>query len=130
MLVLSEAVLAIDYEHEHRRKRLSTSTQSSRIAHGYLAAPFRSLVHSSVACGTAATLRLFPQPGETSTALLALDSSGAAVELLAQLRGELADGIEAFELISAPIFDLVEKHIPEASLPFDSKYRWYVLLEA
>ncbi|NNF41287.1 MAG: FAD-binding oxidoreductase [Woeseiaceae bacterium] len=79
---------------------------------------------------TAATLKLFPPPGETSTALLALDNSGDAVELLSQLRGALADGIEAFELVSGPVFELVEKHIVDSRLPFDSKYAWYVLLEA
>lgn len=78
---------------------------------------------------TAATLRLYPDPGETSTALLAVNESSAAVRLLASLRATLADRIEAFELVSGAIFDLVEKHIPAASLPFDDKYPWYVLIE-
>lgn len=79
---------------------------------------------------TAATLRLFPDPGNTSTALVAVRKSGDAVRLLASLRASLADRIEAFELVSEPVFGLVEKHIPDAKLPFDESYPWYVLIEA
>jgi len=79
---------------------------------------------------TAATLRLFPDPGETATALLALDEGGDAVRLLAKLRASLGDRIEAFELVSKRIFDLVEAYIPGARLPFDEAYPWYVLIEA
>jgi len=79
---------------------------------------------------TAATLRLFPDPGNTSTALVAVRESGDAVRLLASLRAALADRIEAFELVSEPVFGLVEKHIPDAKLPFDESYPWYVLIEA
>lgn len=78
---------------------------------------------------TAATLRLFPDPGETATALLALSKSGDAVRLLANLRASLADRIEAFELVSERIFDLVETYIPGAKLPFDETYPWYILIE-
>lgn len=78
---------------------------------------------------TAATLRLFPDKGETSTALVALNDSGSAVRLLANLRTSLADRIEAFELVSDRIFGLVEKHIPDSRLPFDECYPWYVLIE-
>ncbi len=79
---------------------------------------------------TAATLRLFPDPGLTSTALVAVKHSGDAVQLLAQMRTSLADQIEAFELVANPVFTLVEKHIPDASLPFDERYPWYVLIDA
>ena len=79
---------------------------------------------------TAATLRLFPCPGETSTALLAIRNSGDAVRLLANLRGSLEDRIEAFELVSEPVFALVEKYVPGAKLPFGESFPWYVLVEA
>jgi len=79
---------------------------------------------------TAATLRLFPEPGETETALVALRASGDAVSLLNELRTALSDRIEAFELVSRRVFGLVEKHIPGAALPFASEYPWYVLIEA
>ncbi|MGI9235972.1 MAG: FAD-binding oxidoreductase [Woeseiaceae bacterium] len=79
---------------------------------------------------TAATLRLFPDPGEMSTALIAVRESGDAVRLLAALRASISDQIEAFELVSGPVFELVEAHISGASLPFDEAYPWYVLIEA
>ena len=79
---------------------------------------------------TAASLRLFPDPGDTSTALISLANSGDAVRLLGILRNSLADGIEAFELVSRPIFELVERYIPGARLPFAEYSPWYVLIEA
>ena len=79
---------------------------------------------------TAATLKLYPSPGEISTALIAIDSSGDAVKLLALLRAELSDTIEAFELVSAFVFGLVTQHIPELTLPFDDDAPWYVLMDA
>jgi FAD/FMN-containing dehydrogenase len=79
---------------------------------------------------TAAVLKLFPQPGVISTALVAIESPGDAVRLLAHLRSELADSIEAFELVSDFVFALVTKHIPELTLPFDDHAAWYALLDA
>jgi FAD/FMN-containing dehydrogenase len=79
---------------------------------------------------TGATLRLFPDPGEVSTALVGLSSAGAAVELLGSLRSRLDDRIESFELISQRVLELVVQHIPDASLPFGDGYPWYVLMDA
>ena len=79
---------------------------------------------------TAAVLRLFPDPGETSTALVGLGSASSAVALLAGLKGRLSDRIESFELMPRRIFDLVEKHIPDAGLPFAIDHPWYVLIES
>ena len=78
---------------------------------------------------TGATLRLFPDPGERITALVGIATSGGAVDLLASLRDSLGDRIESFELVSERVFDMVEKHIPGASVPFDRHYPWYVLIE-
>lgn len=79
---------------------------------------------------TAATLRLFPEPGEKTTALVGIAASGDAVDLLASLKQNLGDCIESFELVSERVFGFVEKHIPGAQLPFDRRYPWYVLIEA
>ncbi len=78
---------------------------------------------------TAATLRLFPDPGPLSTALLGLDSAAAAVTVLASLKSRLQDRIESFELISHRVFEILARHIPGASLPFADAYPWYVLVE-
>jgi FAD/FMN-containing dehydrogenase len=79
---------------------------------------------------TAAALRLYPDPGVTTSALLALDRAGKAIPLLAELRCSLADRIEAFELIGARPFEFVERHIAGATIPFGESYPWYVLIES
>ncbi len=78
---------------------------------------------------TAASLRLYPDPGETATALVAIRESGDAVRLLGDLRGALDDRIEAFELVSRTIFESVLAVIPGASLPMELEHPWYVLME-
>ena len=79
---------------------------------------------------TAAALRLFPDPGNTTTTLIAIKNAGNAVPLLAKLRASLADRIEAFELMGGNTLALVERHIPDSKIPFEEGYPWYVLIEA
>lgn len=78
---------------------------------------------------TAATLKLYPDPGEATTALMSLNSSGDAVRLLGLLRESLGENIEAFELVSDFVFGLVEKHVPNSKLPFVERSGWYVLTD-
>lgn len=78
---------------------------------------------------TAATLRLFPEPGELGTALVAIPSSGASVTLLGHLKASFPDQVQTFELVSSYVFGLVAEHVQDAGLPFDGDYPWYVLLE-
>jgi FAD/FMN-containing dehydrogenase len=79
---------------------------------------------------TAACLRLYPHPGETATALAALDDAAGAVTLLGMLRQRLGDRIEAFELISMRAMRFVDRHIPGMSVPSEIGGNWYVLTEA
>ena len=78
---------------------------------------------------TAATLRLYPQPGETTTLLVTLPDAGSAVTLLARVREKLGDRIESFELISRFAFELVDRHIGGVTLPFEPSGDWFVLTE-
>jgi FAD/FMN-containing dehydrogenase len=78
---------------------------------------------------TAASLRLYPHPGATKTALVGLADAGHAVSLLGRLREALGDCIEAFELISDRAMRFVERHIPGTILPTDIRGDWYVLIE-
>jgi len=78
---------------------------------------------------TAAALRLFPGPGDLGTALVAVPSSGTSVSLLGKLKACFPDQVQTFELVSDYVFGLVDRHVPDTSLPFDSGYPWYVLLE-
>lgn len=78
---------------------------------------------------TAAALRLFPGPGDLGTALVAVPSSGTSVSLLGKLKACFPDQVQTFELVSDYVFGLVDRHVPDTSLPFDNDYPWYVLLE-
>ena len=78
---------------------------------------------------TGAALKLYPDRGETVSALLGIPTAGSAVQILAALRETLADSIEAFELIGQAAFELVERHIPDSKLPFENRFPWYLLIE-
>ena len=78
---------------------------------------------------TAATLRLYPDPGETTTLLITLPDSGSAVALLARMRSSVGDQIESFELISRFALELVLRHIGGAALPCELSGDWFVLSE-
>ena len=78
---------------------------------------------------TAAVLKLFPKPRSQATALVALESPAAALQLLARLREEAGERITGFELISRICIDLVLKHIPNARDPLATPSPWYVLVE-
>ncbi len=76
---------------------------------------------------TAATLKLYPDPGEITTVMLAIPSAGCAVPLLAALRGRVGDRIQAFELISNRCLRYVTRHISGTTHPFADTANWYVL---
>ncbi|MEO1203813.1 MAG: FAD-binding oxidoreductase, partial [Pseudomonadota bacterium] len=78
---------------------------------------------------TAVAVKLFPDPGQTTTAFVSLPTAESAVTLLGMLRRELKDSIQAFELIGATAYDLVLEHIPDTRSPFDTPSDWYVLLD-
>ena len=78
---------------------------------------------------TAASLKLYPDPGATTSILVASESAGKAVELLARLRERLTDRIQAFELMSDRCLRFVQRHVPGKVLPFDDAYPWFVLCE-
>jgi len=78
---------------------------------------------------TAATLRLYPLPDDTTTLLVTLPDAGSAVTLLARMRAGLGDRIESFELISKFALNLVDRHVGGATLPFKPSGDWFVLTE-
>lgn len=78
---------------------------------------------------TAAVLRLFPRPTETQTALVAVPSAEAGVELLGSMRGFLGESLSTFELMRRICLDAVIELIPGHSDPMAAAHPWYVLLE-
>jgi FAD/FMN-containing dehydrogenase len=78
---------------------------------------------------TAATLKLFPLPKSTATALLAVNDPTAAVKLYSEARTRIGDELVAFELMPRLAIDMVLEHIPNTRDPMDTKHPWYVLIE-
>lgn len=79
---------------------------------------------------TAACVRLLPRPAGMATALVAVASAAAALDLLGALRGALGDAITTYELIPGIALELVCRHIPGSRDPFAEPHAWYVLVEA
>jgi FAD/FMN-containing dehydrogenase len=78
---------------------------------------------------TAASLKLFPRPGDTATALAGVDSPRQALELLEQLRGSAGDELTAVELMPRFAVELTVRHITGVANPLDQGAAWYVLIE-
>jgi len=78
---------------------------------------------------TAAALKLFPQPAAQITALTAVRDVAAAIALLDLAQARLGCSLTAFELMSAYSLQLVQRHFPQQSPPFDLPSAWCVLLE-
>jgi len=78
---------------------------------------------------TAATLKMYPNPGNTTTAWIAMESAQHAVQLLANVRKHLSDQVLAFELMSDRALRFVRRHISDVTLPFADEYPWHVLLD-
>ena len=78
---------------------------------------------------TAATLKLFPIMRSRAVAMVALETAGASIELLARARQETGGGVEAFELMKQLGAELVVKNIPDSRWPLDPIPAWSVLIE-
>lgn len=79
---------------------------------------------------TAVALKLFPKPKSRAVAFAAVDSPGAALDLLAQMQARTGGLISAFELIPRLALELVLAHIPGTRDPLAASSPWYVLVEA
>jgi len=78
---------------------------------------------------TAAALKLFPVMRSRATAIVAIQTVQAALELLAVAKAETGGGVEAFELMNRQGLELVLAHIPDARAPFEAAPPWSVLIE-
>jgi FAD/FMN-containing dehydrogenase len=78
---------------------------------------------------TAATLKLFPQPREVITALVAVSNLSAAVQLLRHLQADAGDNVITFELIADVALNLVLQLVPGHAPPFAQTPPFSVLLE-
>ena len=77
---------------------------------------------------TAATLKLFPRPAATLTALAACPDIDAAIGLLRRARMHLDAGLTGFEVMGAFALQLQARHFPLLRNPLPAS-PWTVLLE-
>ena len=78
---------------------------------------------------TAAALKLSPRPAGIGTALIAVPSPAAALDLLALAGAQVGDGISAFELIHRQGVDFLAEVGPEVRPAFAQTPDWMVLVE-
>ena len=78
---------------------------------------------------TAASLKLVPRPSAEGTALLAVQSPRAALELLSRTKEIMGEGISAFEIISAQGLQFLSEIFPQLRQPWPEPPRWSVLLQ-
>jgi FAD/FMN-containing dehydrogenase len=78
---------------------------------------------------TAAVVKLFPLPRTRVTALAAVPSVAAAVDLLGALKASLGDRLTGFELMSGFALALSRSHSPTLPDPLPG-HAWYTLVQA
>ncbi len=78
---------------------------------------------------TAASLRLFAQPGDVQTALLAVPDVERALAALERLQVASDGRISACELMSARSIQFATRHIPDCRPPFEPMPPWTLLVE-
>lgn len=78
---------------------------------------------------TAAALKLFARPARTGVALLAVQSPGAALDLLSMARARLGETVNAFELMHRQGFEFLTEKLPHVRQPFSPLPEWSVLVE-
>jgi len=79
---------------------------------------------------TEAVLRLHPLPRQSATALIAVSSVEAAIELLVSMEASLGEFVAAFEGISGAAIRAAVDHLPGAVMPFAEAPAYCVLAEA
>lgn len=78
---------------------------------------------------TAATLKLFPKPNETVTALCALEDWRACLSLFNRLQRECGDSLTAFEAMARAGVALAVDKVPDVTDPFAEPAEQYALIE-
>jgi FAD/FMN-containing dehydrogenase len=78
---------------------------------------------------TAASLKLFPLPADTATALVGIDLPSHALALLTRLRTAAGDQVTSFELMPHIAVQMTVKYVSGVANPLDFACAWYLLIE-
>ena len=78
---------------------------------------------------TAASLKLYPKPGEILTGFVAFPHVAAAIDLLSRARQAVGDTVTAFELMPRIAMEFLCEHIDGCRDPLDNPHDWYAIIE-
>ena len=78
---------------------------------------------------TKVCLKLYSEPKNICTSLLALNNSEEAIDLLNLTKDSFGDNVSAFEFMSDTCIQAVEKYLPHFRIPLGSKHPWQVIVE-
>jgi D-lactate dehydrogenase (cytochrome) len=78
---------------------------------------------------TAAVLKLFPKPRATETALAAVPSVQAALDLFNRTNEAAGDSLTAFEFMARTGIDFCLRHVPGVADPFAETHPYYALIK-
>jgi D-lactate dehydrogenase (cytochrome) len=78
---------------------------------------------------TAAVLKLFPNPREVLTSLVAVRDADAALALLERMRAASGDAVTTFEYINRPSLELALNHVDGNRDPLAQPHPHYALVE-
>jgi FAD/FMN-containing dehydrogenase len=78
---------------------------------------------------TAASLKLFPLPADSATAVVGVDSPRRALELLALLRTAAGDAVSSFELMPRRAVELTARYVPGVADLKSLDTPWHLLIE-
>ena len=78
---------------------------------------------------TRAVLKLFPRPASQQVAMCGLRSFGEVADLLVHAQARLGANLSAFEVLWRNSYQLVDKHVPHATVPLPDSHAFYVLVE-
>lgn len=117
-----EAVLP-DGQIHHGLKKLPKDNTGYNISRNFIGA------EGTLGIVTAATLKLFPTPQQSLTAIAAIPDAETALEILKDVRGQVAEYLTAFEIMSNAALKLVTKHISGTRFPCQDDAPYYLLIE-
>jgi FAD/FMN-containing dehydrogenase len=78
---------------------------------------------------TAASLKIFPEPADSATALVGIDTPRHALDLLSHMRTAAGDQVTAFELMPRLAVELTVQHVAGVLDPSSLGCPWIVLVE-
>ncbi|HET9146585.1 MAG TPA: FAD-binding oxidoreductase [Acetobacteraceae bacterium] len=122
-LVLGLEVVLADGSVWHGLRRLRKDNTGYALKHLFIGS------EGTLGIIAAAALRLHPAPRARATALCALPSVEAVLDLFTRFRDEDDSSIYAFEYISGPAMEVNLRHVPGGALPLAGPAPHYALVE-